>query len=103
VAESPSFDWLCAELERRTSLDRLESRGTVRLALRDAGLEAKSVTAHQMRVVVERILPRELLSRGVESPTELCGALARDLPDEGSLPAAGTSPEAVFQRLGGRP
>ena len=33
------FDHVCDGVERGTSLDRLQSRGTVRLALKEAGLE----------------------------------------------------------------
>ena len=48
MADAAVFDWICNRLEQDTSLDRLESRGTVRLALKSAGLDARSVTPEQM-------------------------------------------------------
>lgn len=100
MADSKAFTTLCEELERASSLDRLEARGTVRLALKQAGLEANSVRASQLAVVVEKILPGELKTRGIDNAEAVCGGLARSLkamPDE----QVGESPEAVFKRLGG--
>jgi hypothetical protein len=100
MAESNAFTTLCESLESTSSLDRLEARGTIRLALKQSGLEAGSVTASQLVVVAEKILPEELKSRGVDSADSLCQQLATTLkamPDEGGA----ESPEAVFKRLGG--
>jgi len=99
MADSPVFECVCEVLEQSTPLDRLESRGTVRLALKQAGLEARSVTASQMSVILEKVLPAELSTRGV---TDIEGLLDRtgsalsglDVETEHS------SPEAVFERLG---
>ena len=44
---------LCEQLESSSTLDRLEARGTVRLALKQAGLEAGQVTASQLVVLSE--------------------------------------------------
>ena len=52
VSDSPVFDRTCDELEQRTTLDRLAARGTVRIALKSAGLEVTSVDAAQMGVVL---------------------------------------------------
>jgi hypothetical protein len=102
VAESPTFDWICSELERRTDLDRLEARGTIRLALKEAGLQARSVTPEQMKVVLERMLPGELATRGVDDAESLCTALLPDLQAIASDPGGGPeAPEDVFRRLGG--
>ena len=67
MADSATFEWVCNELEQRTSLDRLEARGTVRLSLKQAGLEPGTVTTEQMKVVLEKVLPSELDSRGVDA------------------------------------
>jgi len=100
MADSAAFDFVCGELERGTSLDRLEARGTVRLALKEAGLEARSVSPDQIAVVVEKLLPSELEARGIGDAAALCarirsglGSVARDATVE--------TPDAVFQRLGG--
>jgi hypothetical protein len=103
MASTPCFEWVSQELERITSLERLEARGTLRLALKKAGLEASQVTAKQMEVVLRELLPGELRSRGVEEGDEACehllrGLLAANLSEDES---SADSPEQVFQRLGG--
>lgn len=98
MADSPAFECICELLEQSTSLDRLESRGTVRLALKQAGLEAHNVTASQMSVILEKVLPAELTSRGVtdiEGPLERAGRALSGLDVEPDH----RSPEAVFERL----
>jgi hypothetical protein len=100
MADSNAFTTLCEKLEQSSTLDRLEARGTVRLALKQAGLEAASVAASQLVVVVDKILPNELRTRGIEDADSVCGQLAAELkamPDD----SAGDSPEAIFERLGG--
>ncbi len=101
MADSTSFEFACSELERTTSLDRLTARGTVRLALKETGLEARSVTPSQMTTVMTKVLPRELATRGIEEGESTCAAIASalsNLPDEDVV----DTPEAVFQRLGGK-
>ena len=100
MAESAAFEAACTSLEQSSALDRLAARGTIRLALKQAGLEPKTVTAQQLGVVVSRLLPAELSARGVTDPEALCATLARSLEGLASGPA-GETPEAVFQRLGG--
>jgi hypothetical protein len=102
MPEASIFDLVCAGLEQRTQLNRLEARGTVRLALKQAGLDAAQVTAIQMRTVVEKVLPGELRSRGVDAPDGHCQALAALLAGrERSEGRSLASPEAVFARLAG--
>jgi hypothetical protein len=97
------FDFVAGEIEERTDLGRLEARGTVRIALREAGLDARSVSVEQMSVVLERVLPGELRSRGVDRPDALCNAMAAAvLSQRPGRSAAAESPEDVFRRLGGR-
>jgi hypothetical protein len=101
MAESAAFALVCEVLERDTSLDRLEARGTVRLALKAAGLDARDVAPDQMVVVVTKLLPRELESRGVADGDGVCVALGAKLAQMETTPGAGETPEAVFARLGG--
>jgi hypothetical protein len=101
MADSAVFDFICGALEAGTPLDRLAVRGTVRIALKQAGLEARSVTRDQMSVVIDKILPVELVSRGVDDVDELCAALKSGLAGVSEKPDADT-PDAVFERLGGR-
>lgn len=100
MADAPVFELVCDELERRTSLGRLEARGTVRLALKEAGLAANAVSVREMQVVLERVLPAALASRGVENGDALCNEIrigAARLKDA----QAKDTPEAIFGRLGG--
>jgi len=100
VSESTAFGFTCEELERATSLDRLEARGTVRIALKEAGLDAASVSAHQMGVVLGELMPRELASRGIDGAAGICAGIRGGLdtlPEE----TRSDAPEAVFARLGG--
>jgi hypothetical protein len=101
MADSPAFDWLCRELETVTSLDRLEARGTVRIALKQAGLEARSVTPDQLEVVAHKILPGELGQRAVDWPDSICEQLITGLKQMEPGGSKNDSPEAVFDRLGG--
>jgi hypothetical protein len=101
MASPTAFEWVCAELERLTFLDTLEARGTVRISLKEAGLDARSASPRQLSVVVGRILGRELRVRGIENADEVCDALALGLASQGSAPSLGESPEEVFKRLGG--
>ncbi len=50
------FDSIAEALEQATSLDRLESRGTLRLALKTGGLDARSLTAEQLALMRESAL-----------------------------------------------
>lgn len=100
MSDTRAFDLVCDQLEAGTSLERLEARGTVRLALKTAGLEARSVTPEQMSVVVSRILPDELATRGVEGASSLCESISADLKNlEGG--DVRETPDAIFRRLGG--
>jgi hypothetical protein len=100
VSVSNAFEHVCEGLERGTSLDRLACRGTVRLALKEAGLDAAHVQPHEMAVVLKSVLPAALRSRGVEAPEPLCAELARGLA---AMPRSdrSDSPDAIFRRLGG--
>ena len=75
----------------------------MRIALKDAGLDAKTVGVDQMRVILERVFPDQLMARGVEDPKSVCAGIASGLA--GITDAAdgegAVSPEAIFSRLGG--
>ena len=100
MADSPCFDLACEVLESATSLDRLEARGTIRLALKAAGLDARNVTPVQMGRAVDKLLSAELKARGVENGDAVCATVKARLVEVKTSHAADT-PEAVFARLGG--
>jgi hypothetical protein len=99
VADSPAFELAATELERLTDLDRLEARGTLRLVLKKALFDARSVDIAQMTRVVERILPQELAARGVHSEGSTCERLATALKSSDLWSSAPQSPDAIFNRL----
>jgi hypothetical protein len=101
MACNTAFDALCTGLESETSLNQLEARGTVRIALKEAGLDAKTASAEQLRVVIAKLLPSELEARGVENVAAVCDSLCRAVDDCPAAGDAADSPEAVFARLGG--
>ncbi|MCG8589141.1 MAG: hypothetical protein MJE66_07605 [Proteobacteria bacterium] len=100
MAGVTAFEHVCGALEAAASLNQLEARGTIRLALKQAGLEARSVTPDQMAVVLERVLPAELESRGIESAESVCSEIRSGLSSL-SVDTTADSPEDVFARLGG--
>ena len=102
MANALAFDWLCDEIERTSPLSRLEARGTVRLALKKAGLEATTVTPQQLRIVLEKVLPDEFASRGVEGGVQICANLGPQLAQLACDAPGAEAPEQVFARLGGQ-
>jgi hypothetical protein len=94
-----AFNHVCDALEAATGLSRLESRGTVRLSLKKAGLDARSVSADEMSVVLDKLMAEELTSRGVPEADEVCVQLIvglAQLGPENSVEGA----RDVFKRLG---
>ena len=66
------FEFVASELQKRSDLEDLEARGTIRLALKSSGLTAREVTKEQMVVVIDQVLPRELQLRGIDNPKGVC-------------------------------
>jgi hypothetical protein len=95
------FDFVSDELERLTRLEKLEARGTVRLALKAAGLDARTVTTKQMVATLEKVMPNEMRVRGVEEAEQVCRTIVTVLEaaHPSSTAAALESPEAIFRRL----
>lgn len=100
--ESEAFTLVCEHLIRTTGLDPPAARGTVRLALREAGLDAARVSAGQMRVVVSKLLPVELRSLRIADVEGHCHALEGRLARlQKGADSGGDTPERVFERIGG--
>ncbi len=96
------FSFVADKLEQCTSLDRLESRGTLRIALKSSGLEPKTVTHQQFCVILESVVPDELENCGVAETQAICAALIEKIQSE---PAdrweAGRDVDEIFDRLAG--
>ena len=97
------FDFAADRLEHHAGLDRLEARGTLRIALKAAGLEPKNLTGAQLQVVFEQVMPGELDSRGVSDMQDVCAAVLADLADTrgAAADASAASPDDIFRRLAG--
>ena len=100
MPDSTVFETVCDGLERATSLGRLEVRGTVRIALKQAGLDPRTVRGDEMAVVLRKLMPGELQSRGIANGEKVCEAISRGLGGVASR-SAEESPEEIFKRLGG--
>jgi hypothetical protein len=96
---SPAFEVVQTALERSANMDRWTARGAIQLALMDAGLEAGNVTSAQMKVVVDKLLPKQLQSQKVADVSSLCERIRDALALVGE-DARADSPDKVFQRLG---
>ena len=97
------FDIAAEHLKRHTGFSRIESRGTLRIALKSAGLEPKSLSIDELRVVFEKLIPGELETRGVSDAAAVCSAVMDDVTDSPEAAEADRSenPDDVFRRLSG--
>lgn len=97
------FDIAAERLEESTDMDRLAARGTLRLALKEAGLDVENLSVPQLRAVFEKLMPNELDMRGVANPAATCKAVMDDIASAASTAdlATSKSPDEIFKRLGG--
>lgn len=103
MADSAVFDFVSEELERTTNLDRMEARGTLRLVLKQALFDSKTLNVSQMQMVIDRLLAAHLCRCGVENPESVCEKLARNLKAKGFGPSVAESPDEIFGRMLRRP
>lgn len=99
-AKNAAFERVCADLERHTSLNRLQARGVIRLTLKEAALDAKTVTNREMIAVVTRVLNSKLVAQGIPANKgiSVCDKLVESLArvkDEGTT----QEPAAMFARI----
>lgn len=64
--DSTAFDFVSIQLEYLSDMTEMQARGTLRLALKKAGLNSETVKAEQMQVVVNELLTSFLTKRRVE-------------------------------------
>ena len=95
------FDFAAERLKHHAELDQLTARGTLRIALKAAGLESNNLTGAQLRVVFEKVMPGELESRGISNVPDVCAAVLADLSRAGPAAelASATSTDDIFRRL----
>jgi hypothetical protein len=101
MADGTLFEAVADAIQGPAGMDVLATRGTLRLPLKSAGLDPKSVTPTQMRVVIERLLRKDLERRGVTGARGICDTLVETVRcAEGTASEAGaSSPEEIFRRM----
>ena len=99
--EMSLFDLAAQKLEQHTGFSQLESRGTLRIALKAAGLDPRSLTLDELRVVFEKLMPGELEQRGVNDTASACTAVMHTLENAPIAAAADSpsNPDDIFRRL----
>ena len=97
------FDVAAESLEVHTDMDRLAARGTLRIALKEAGLDAQKLTLPQLRAVFEKLMPKELDARGVGDAAATCKTTMDEIAGLASAidTESSATPDDVFKRLGG--
>ena len=99
--ELDPFSLVAERLEQQTSLNRLEARGTLRIALKGAGVDSKSFTFTELEAVFAKIMPGELARCGVADTDAICDAVLKSLPT-GAFDAArdsATMRDAIMRRI----
>jgi hypothetical protein len=102
MSTSAAFDRVAGRLSEWTPLDALAARGTVRILLKEAGLDAASVAPQQMATAARKLLPEALRSRGVADADGVTARIVADLASVTDDMAGKDTPERVFERLGAR-
>ncbi len=82
-------------LERHTGFNKIQSRGTIRLLLKDAGLNPRTVEKDDMMGVVEARLGGELEKRGVAD----CGAIVQRVTDDINNATFAESAYDIFSKI----
>ena len=92
------FDLGAEALERHTDFDRLEARGTLRIALKNAGLNPKNVSADQFRVVFEKVMPAELEQRGIEDSAGVISRVMDEIAASATDTTSAPSSDEIVSR-----
>ena len=98
--QSPVFEWVCDRLESSIGWNRLVARGTVRLALKEMGLDPRTVGKKEMSIALRTVIARALEVHRVDGGRALCERLERELATAVMEAASVDTPEAIFKRLG---
>ena len=99
MADARIFDFVVGELERTTSLARPAARAAVRSVIERALFDPDSVSAGQMQLLIERLLPSEIRKSGVEDAERICRQLAAGLAAQGLAADDPETPDAIFSRM----
>ncbi len=76
---SDVFEKTCGFLEKYTSFTRLQSRGTIRLLLKEANVDPQAIEKNEMIGALKSKLPSELQKRGISEGAEIAEKLVADV------------------------
>jgi hypothetical protein len=99
MSDSPIFELMCEQLESEAKLSRLEARGTVRLLLKEVGLDPQQVGKGAAMLAVDRFLEQALRVRRVAEPQQVKTRVLRALRESTLEGPEGEDPEAIFGRI----
>jgi hypothetical protein len=99
VSDSAIFELMCEHVEREARLTRLEARGTVRLLLKEVGLDPQFVDKAAAILAVERFLEPALRVRRVDEPERVTACVLQALTVSKLENADDETPEAIFSRI----
>ena len=96
-------DCAAEKQEAMADLDRLEARGTLRIVLKEAGLDAKTLSLPQLEAVFNKVMPQQLELRAVDDAQAICSSVMKEVRIAGisSDGKAASSADEIFGRLGG--
>jgi hypothetical protein len=95
---SPVFEWIAQKLSAAVGWSPLVARGTVRLALKEMGLDPRTVAKKEMATALRTSLGNLLELHKVTGARAVCERLERELWTA-PMAAALEAPEDVFKRL----
>jgi hypothetical protein len=100
--ECDLFALAADRLEHHTDFNRLEARGTLRIALKAAGVDAKDFTLAELEAVFAKIMPGELEQRGSADADAVCRVVMKSLAGAVSdtAEASAVSRDEIVRRLG---
>jgi hypothetical protein len=97
MADSAAFDRACELLKQHTTFSEIETRGTVRLALKTMGQNAKTAGKTEIMTALRSALEPELTARSVADAAAVCRKVLEGLA---AFEASEQSPYEIFSRLG---
>lgn len=99
MTQSPVFEWLTERIAHAAGWNRLVARGTVRIALKEMGLDPRTVGKREMAAVLRTNMTRLLEAHKVDGARGLCERLDRELGLQPIAEVAVDAPEDIFKRL----
>lgn len=98
-AMASAFELAARCLSQSTGMSETEARGTLRFAMKDAGLRIELLTPAKARVLLQRVVPRHLTARGQTDAQAACDAAAAALAAQEAVRPSVPAPDEVFRRV----